>query len=330
MTWTKGKINASNIDFFNDLESNFNCQQRTVFHSYSWLKAFHSTVDFWYYTDSKGELKSVFIYTETIKNFTKGIHIPPFTQYFAPLFVDGLNDKLKHDLSVSLIKELDKESKLQVLDIKLFRGHHDILPFHWNGFQSSLSITYIVKGDYQSYFSSLNKNKAREIKKLYSQVEEGLLEIVTTISDQEAINLFKITSDRTDFRFSENTLKNLLKNKNDFQHLLLGIRSKEKGLISYGLFPYDSHSVYNIINASVRIKDDPVLKTVNLLMLNEAIKFALDSKRVFDFEGSMLPGVSEFYRLMGGEQMPVYRLTKSKSLKYSIMRALAQLKNDRK
>lgn len=330
MTWIKEKINTSDNDFFNVLESNFICNQRTVFHSYSWLKAFHTSVDFWYYKDSQGELKSVFFFIETTKNYIKGVHIPPFTQYFAPLFVDGLVDKVKQDLTVLLLKELDKDNKLYVLDIKLFRGHHDILPFHWHGFQSTLSITYIVTGDYQSYFSALNKNKAREIKKLYSQLEEGRLEIVTSISDEEAIKLFRITSNRADFRFNEDTLKRLLVNKNNFDHLLLGIRSKEKGLISYGLFPFDSHSVYNIINASIRIQDDPVLKTVNLLMLNEAIKFALDSGRVFDFEGSMLPGVSDFYRLMGGKQTPVYRLTKSKSIKYSIMRSLAQFKNDRK
>ena len=330
MGWIKAKISASDTGLYRDIELNFKCRQRTVFHSFNWLRAFHPTVDFWYYEDTQGNVQSIFLFIETIKNYTKGLHIPPFTQYFTPLMDDDLSEKNKQEIMTLLLKELNNEKRLQVLDLKFFRGHHNILSFHWQGFQSALTITYVVSGDYQKYFSKLNKNKVREIKALYNQIKEGKLEIVSSVADEEVMKLYKMTSERADFAYKENVLKNLLDNKNHFNHVLIGIRSKEKGLISYGLFPYDNHSVYNIINASMRIQDDPVLKTANLLMLNEAIKFSLDSGRVFDFEGSMLPGVSDFYRLMGGTQMPVYRLTKSKSIKYSIMRALAQIKNDKK
>jgi hypothetical protein len=44
----------------------------------------------------------------------------------------------------------------------------------------------------------------------------------------------------------------------------------------------------------------------------------------------MLPGVEAFCRLMGGTQMPVYRVQKSASLRYSLLRAANQVKNDRK
>ena len=330
MAWTKAKISASDTGVYRDLELNFQSRQRTVFHSFNWLRAFHPTVDLWYYQDSQKNVKSIFLFIETFKNYTKGLHIPPFTQYFTPLMVDDLSEKSKQEIITSLLNELNCEQKLQVLDLKFFRGHHDILSFHWQGFQSALTITYVVSGDYQNYFSKLNKNKAREIKVLYGKVKEGNLEIVNSAADAEVLKLYRMTSVRADFTYNENVLKALLDNKNHFNHMSIGVRSKEKGLISYGLFPYDDHSVYNIINASIRIEDDPVLKTANILMLNEAIKFSLDSGRVFDFEGSMLPGVSDFYRLMGGTQMPVYRLTKSKSIKYSIMRALAQIKNDKK
>lgn len=330
MVWIKDKIISSNKDLIIDLELSFKCKQRTVFHSYNWLKGFNSTVDFWYYKNSEGDLQSVFLFIETVKNYIKGVHIPPFTQYFAPLFADDLNDKAKNEIVTLLINELKLEKKTSVLDFKFFREHHDVLPYYWKGFQCVLGITYIVSGDYNSYFSKLNKNKAREIKKLYSLLDDGRLEVVDNVPDEEAINLYKITSERAEFRYNEKAFKSLLSNKKNFNHLQLGIRLKDKGLISYGLFPYDNHSVYNIINASLRIPEDHVLKTVNLLMLNEAIKFALNTGRVFDFEGSMLPGVSGFYRLMGGKQVPIYRLTKSRSIVYSFMRFMAQIRNDRK
>jgi len=56
----------------------------------------------------------------------------------------------------------------------------------------------------------------------------------------------------------------------------------------------------------------------------------LTTGRIFDFEGSMLKGVEAFCRLMGGTQAPCYRVQKSASLRYSLMRAANQIKNDRK
>jgi hypothetical protein len=65
-------------------------------------------------------------------------------------------------------------------------------------------------------------------------------------------------------------------------------------------------------------------------LLYKGIEFALTSGRKFDFEGSMLQGVETFYRLLGGKQVSVYRVQKSPSLIYSIIRAANQIRNDRK
>ena len=330
MSWIRLKLNSNLEHNYNVFLSEFNCSNLTVFHSYHWLKAFNADVEFWYFKNQENVVKSIFIFIETKKYFVTGLHIPPYTQYFSPLFADSTNEIQKKEIVFALINKLSLENKLHVLDFKLFRGNHDILPFHWLGFQTTINLTYTVSGSYSEYFSKLNKNKVREIKKLYKLIEEEKIEIVTEIEDKEVLELFEITAQRAEFSYSPIVLKNLLSNRAHFEHKIIGIRLKNEGLISFGLFPYDNHSVYNIINASIRIQDDPILKTINLLMLNEAIKFALDSNRIFDFEGSMLPGVSDFYRLMGGIQTPVYRLTKSKNLKYSFMRALAQIRNDRK
>ena len=117
MAWIKAKINSSNVEDFKSIDTKFNCKNRTVFHSFFWLFAFKDNLDFWYYKDMQDNLRSIFIFIESSKNYTKGLHIPPFTQYFSPLFADEINDKIKKEVVDELINELKIEKKLQVLDL---------------------------------------------------------------------------------------------------------------------------------------------------------------------------------------------------------------------
>jgi hypothetical protein len=56
------------------------------------------------------------------------------------------------------------------------------------------------------------------------------------------------------------------------------------------------------------------------LVLFESIKFAMQSKRAFDFEGSMIESIEKYFRTFGAIQKPYHSVSKtsSKSLKILI------------
>ena len=56
------------------------------------------------------------------------------------------------------------------------------------------------------------------------------------------------------------------------------------------------------------------------LVLFESIKFAMQSKRAFDFEGSMIESIEKYFRAFGAIQKPYYSISKinSKLLRVSI------------
>ena len=298
----------------------------TIFHKTNWLRLI----------DPKIEIVATFIndniiaavaLIKTTKSKVSGYHIPPYTQYFSPLY---RNDKgsltEEHECIKAILEEIRTSNHI---DFKLPKGHQSILPYHWKGFESSVSITHIITGNLADYLNNLNKNKLRELKKLQLMEASGELIIEDDINEPELMHLLQQTSDRKGFDAKpELVTKLFMKSDPSFAKKIV-IRAKEHGLLAAGFFPYDNKAVYNLINASVRVQD-PVLKTVNLLLLYKAIEFALNSGRTFDFEGSMLQGVESFCRLMGGVQIPVYRVQKSPSLRYSLLKAARQIKNDRK
>ncbi len=301
----------------------------TIFQKTTWLELINPEIEIYVVFEENDIIAGVAL-IKTKKNSITGFHIPPYTQYFSPLY--GKKDVSKNSLTeehICLKAILENLKDAGHFDFKLPKGHQSILPYYWKGFESSVSITHIISGTLADYLKDLNKNKVRELKKLQLQVSSGEITIEENITEFELTHLLQQTVERKGFDAKSAIAVKLVMKAGPAMAKKIIIRSREHGLLAFGFFPYDNKAVYNLINASVRVTD-PVLKTVNLLLLYQAIEFALNSNRTFDFEGSMLPGVETFCRLMGGRQVPVYRVQKSSSLRYSLIRAAYQVKNDRK
>ncbi|MEO6488677.1 MAG: hypothetical protein ABIO04_01960 [Ferruginibacter sp.] len=298
----------------------------TIFHKTSWLSLINSQVEIFVIRMDHNILAGVAL-IKTSKNGVSGYHIPPYTQYFGPLYnnPDRKNSSLteEHECISLLLETIHAKH----VDFRLARGHQSVLPYYWKGFETSVAITHTIAETKQEYLKCLNKNKIRELNKLLLMKESGELIVDAAISEMELSHLLQQTSVRKGFNANTKLVLSFVTRSDASFAKKIVIRSRQHGLIAFGFFPFDQRGVYNIINASVRISD-PVLKTINLLLLYEAIEFALDNGKIFDFEGSMLPGVEAFCRLMGGKPVPVYRVQKSSSLQYSLLRAAHQIKND--
>lgn len=301
----------------------------TVFHRTKWLSMVGDPLTIhavWKDEEMVGGVALV----QSKKMGTTGYHIPPYTQYFSPLYYNRNNAvqsvSEEHECLGLLLEKIGSASQI---DFKLTEGHHSILPYHWKGYETSVMLTHLVKGTKEAYLASLNKNKQRELRKLYKAIEAGEISVEENISQEELTELIRKTSDRKKFDPKTDIVLKLVSRAKEIPAKTFAIRSSEFGVVAFGFLPYDEKAMYNLVNVSVR-GTNSTLRTVNLLLINKAIEFALDNNLVFDFEGSMLPGVESFFREMGGKQVPVYRVQKSGSIKYSLLRALKQIKNDRK
>lgn len=296
----------------------------TIFHSSEWLLKYSSKLCLLIVRNGKDIIGGL-PYVLTSKYSVKGYHPLPYTYFGGPLVgkVDNqLSEKEQEQTLKTIISNLNKVGHYDFITNRT----QDILIYHQHGFSISALQTYLIKYSDEDYKGQLNQNKKRELNKLLKLVEEGEISIDYNPPTTESVNLLIETGDRSGFNANRQVVQKMLENPVR-KALKIGIMHKEDGLISFGYFPYDQSTMYNLINASKRI-DHRILKTVNLLLLHLAITEARKRKLDFDFEGSMIPGVAAFYRLMGGKPRLNYRIQKSRSLFYQLLRFLKRLKHE--
>ena len=95
---------------------------------------------------------------------------------------------------------------------------------------------------------------------------------------------------------------------------------KDGEVLAGSVLVHDSARAWHIVNG-VRRGRTGLDARANLLCLSACIRVTLDAGRVFDFEGSLLPGVEEYYRTMGGTPAPILRLQRSPNPAYRLLRA---------
>ncbi|MGH9564104.1 MAG: hypothetical protein ACRD3S_21840, partial [Terracidiphilus sp.] len=84
---------------------------------------------------------------------------------------------------------------------------------------------------------------------------------------------------------------------------------------------HDTKTTYQIVSAL-----DPEKKEIpgSYLLLWTALRDALEAKRDFDFEGSALRGVEQYYRKWGAAAVPIWRLEKAGSIQGGLLQSAAR------
>lgn len=106
------------------------------------------------------------------------------------------------------------------------------------------------------------------------------------------------------------------KDYNNFRNLCNSLDAKEQVIVrqvksasgatlSIALFLKDEHRIYNIMNATT---SEGKKFEANPYLLSEVIKEFAGTNLIFDFEGSDIPGIKQFYQKFGAQQQPYHRI----------------------
>jgi Acetyltransferase (GNAT) domain len=239
---------------------------------------------------------------------------PPLTPFLGPWVKAGTGKahtrlQREHTIFKSLIAALPEH------DVYTQNFHYSItnvLPFYWQGFSPSIAYTYVIDDldDPGKIWAGFRENIRREIRKAERQV------VVRGLDDVETfIALNRKTFDRQSMQppYSPELVRRL-----DAACSARGVRriflaEGADGTPHAALYlVWDSESAYYLMSGS-----DPHLRTSGAmsLLMWEAIKFAGQVTKRFDFEGSMLQPIERFFRAFGGRQMQAPRLTRGCTLK---------------
>lgn len=241
------------------------------------------------------------------------ISMPPYTQTMGPWFVPEPPDAKytrtlgKHQ---AICKEFTEALKKYPHFLQNFNYRiTDWLPFYWEGYRQTTRYTYLL-------------NDIRNEKLLWENMSPNIRRNITKAKEKNGITVKKgIPVDDflriQDLTFKRQQLSNCWEH-DILKDIITACRQRNQGdlwgaydtgghLHAVAFIVWQESSAYYLAGGG-----DPELRAsgAHSLVLWEGIRFTAQYTDLFDFEGSMIPGVERFFREFGAIQTPFFTITK--------------------
>ncbi|MDH6533904.1 hypothetical protein M2101_000556 [Parabacteroides sp. PM5-20] len=272
--------------------------------------------------EQKGQVQAVLPFYVPYKGLKTGfrqqrkgfISMPPYTQTMGPWFAPIAKDT-KYTTELGLRQALCKQftERLQSYTFFLQNFHYDItdwLPFYWQGYKQTTRYTYILSlTDTEKVWDNMSQHTRRNINKAQEKLQ---IKVIKGIPVDDFLQIVKKTFKRQG--------KSSIPNTSILKKIIISCREREQGDIWGGydevgnlhaaiFVAWQESAAYYIAGGG-----DPAYRDsgAHSLIMWEAIRFTADKSELFDFEGSMLPGVERFFREFGAKQIPYFTISKGK------------------
>lgn len=251
-----------------------------------------------------------YLYKERKSGFTI-YRNPPFTPFIGPVVKVEVQSPIKiarkyrHILSL-MAETLDK-LQFSVISLSLERNISDTLPFIWKKFKVVPGYTYII--DLNKSTEELYRNMTSERRNDINKAIRDKL-VARKVSNNDIIkSLVLNTFLRQKKNISEYYLDKILFEFADESNSFAFVTFKEDIPIAGVFCVYDRLTAYYLLGGY-----DSELKHhgAGALALWEAIKHSQEiGLRYFDFEGSVVPKIENYFRGFGGILTPYFRINKA-------------------
>lgn len=241
------------------------------------------------------------------------ISMPQYTQTMGPWFAPE-SDDTKYTTALgrkqSLCKEFMESLRLYPYFLQNFNYQiTDWLPFYWEGYKQTTRYTYLLQniGNQEAIWENMSPNIRRNITKAKSKYH---ITIKKGIPVDDFLKVQSMTFERQhkSIRTDTNLLKRLVttcreRNQGD----IWGGYDEEGQLHAAAFIVWQDSSAYYLAGGG-----NPKLREsgAHSLVLWEGIRYVSQYTGLFDFEGSMLPGVERFFREFGATQTPFHTISK--------------------
>jgi hypothetical protein len=251
----------------------------------------------------------------------KIISMPPYTQTMGVWFAQEAADA-KYTATLGKRQALCKRfvEALKPYPSFLQNFHYKItdwLPFYWEGYRQTTRYTYLLPDirEPERLWGNMSPNIRRNICKARDKFR---IEVKRDIPVDSFLRVYALSFERQRRRAPHtDTLKRLIaKCRERGQGCLWGGYDTGGRLHAAAFIVWQESSAYYLAGGC-----DPALRAsgAHSLALWEGIQYAARYTSLFDFEGSMIPGVERFFREFGAIQTPFFTLYRNeRSLFYRI------------
>lgn len=274
--------------------------------------------------EEKGMIVGVLPYQLEKKTGLTIIRNPDMTPYLGPFFFypegQTLSEKTAWEDQVlqELLEQLPKYDSCNVLCLP---GFDNFLGFHHRGFTNTNLVTYHIdmRQPETAIYAAVHKNHRNLIKQARAlhTLEEGpvfLPELLQLHYGTFARKQKKYTYSNT---FLEKMIRSCLDNH---KGKILVAKDREQRTAATVFVAWDKHTMYLLISAMN--KEFAHQGAIRMLIWEAIIMAKTMGLKIFDFEGSMDPGIEAFFRRFGGERKQYLYCIHHRSLIWKIKRTL--------
>lgn len=257
--------------------------------------------------DKKGDVQARIAYVHNGRE----VFMPPFTQTLGIWMRDDLKKDYgaQKEIIYGLFEEINRHKEVTVC---LAPENEYILPFRWMGYHLAPCFTYRISDlkDREGLYGGFNKTAKKNIRSAKNKVDlhhEADIDALLVLLDKT----FAIQGRKNPMR--KEVIRRIIEGCGKNGHgQYIDARDKDGNIHSCGYFVYDERVCYYLFGAS-----DPKFRSsgAQSLVLWEAIQMAAGRSCAFDFEGSMVEGIENFFRQFGGRCIPYYEVRKNGLLK---------------
>ncbi|MDH6306225.1 hypothetical protein M2459_002939 [Parabacteroides sp. PF5-5] len=251
----------------------------------------------------------------------KIVSMPPYTQTMGPWFAPEAGDAKYTSIlgrRQSLCKAFTDTLKKYPSFLQNFHYRiTDWLPFYWEGYKQTTRYTYLLEDikDTHHLWENMSQHTRRNITKAKDKLG---IQVKRGISLEDFLRIYTLTFKRQQQKPPhEEVLKRLITVcRERKQGDLWGAYDKEGRLHAVSFIVWQESSAYYLAGGS-----DPALRDsgAHSLVLWEGIQAVSQHTDLFDFEGSMMPGVERFFREFGAIQTPFFTISRGeRSLYYRV------------
>lgn len=241
----------------------------------------------------------------------KILGMPLLTQYTGPVLsypskMEKNHSRVSFENKV-ILDLIDKLPKVDYINFSCSPEITNMLPFLWSGFSVSPKYTYILTNIKNRDLLFLNLkgsvrtilNKSPEIKIVEEKNPNILYDLSRSVFQKQ----------RKKIPFTLETLKNIISAvEKNAQMIYLSAYTKDNVPVASTLTIIYNNKAYFLLSGM-----DEMHKSTNAVtyLIWESIQEASVYVDVFDFEGSILPGVEKLFRSFGGNLIPYFNVQKT-------------------
>ncbi|MCI7589556.1 MAG: GNAT family N-acetyltransferase [Spirochaetia bacterium] len=273
--------------------------------------------------NKNNEIIATFPYTYKKGKFgLKQIGMPTLTQKLGPYIVYDKNKitetkkiTYEHEIYTQIIDQLPDYDSFM---INFDQRYKNWLPFYWNGFNQTTRYSYRIENikNHDLVFGNYAKSKKQKIQKAKNFTLKYDMDFNAFYDYFEEV--IKERNEKVSYskEFFINLCEAVYKNN---AGRIFYCEDEDKNIHAINLTVWDNDTAYYLI--AMR-KQNYNMSGGTEFLVHETIKYVSEFVDVFDFEGSMLKGVEQSYRLFGGEQTEYYSISHTKNKLLALYHAL--------